>query len=82
MPEVEELSLMKSEAVLINIARGPIVDEVPFWAALQDQKIGAAGWCHSERILAPKMDTHGMWWQESLALQKTAVNWYPMFDAH
>jgi hypothetical protein len=31
---------MKSDAVLINIARGPIVDEVPFWAALQGEKIG------------------------------------------
>lgn len=32
---------MKSDAVLINIARGPIVDEVPFWTALQGEKIGA-----------------------------------------
>lgn len=39
---VKELSLMKSDAVLINIARGPIVDEVPFWAALQGEKIGGA----------------------------------------
>ena len=31
---------MKTDAVLINIARGPIVDEVPFWAALQGEKIG------------------------------------------
>ena len=34
---------MKSDAVLINIARGPIVDEVPFWAALQGEKIGLGG---------------------------------------
>eukprot|EP00438_Fugacium_kawagutii_P032257 Skav209888 [mRNA] locus=scaffold2642:256352:262599:- [translate_table: standard] len=39
---VVELSLMKSDAVLINIARGPIVDEVPFWTALQGEKIGGA----------------------------------------
>lgn len=31
---------MKSDAVVINIARGPVVDEVPFWAALQGEKIG------------------------------------------
>jgi len=39
---VKELSLMKSDAVVINIARGPVVDEVPFWAALQGEKIGGA----------------------------------------
>ena len=31
---------MKSTAVLINIARGPIVDEVPLWSALQNERIG------------------------------------------
>lgn len=36
----QEFSLMKSDAVVINIARGPVVDEVPFWAALQGEKIG------------------------------------------
>eukprot|EP00434_Breviolum_minutum_P015910 symbB.v1.2.014023.t1/scaffold992.1/size262058/9 len=39
---VKEFSLMKSDAVVINIARGPVVDEVPFWAALQGEKIGGA----------------------------------------
>ena len=36
----QEFSLMKSDAMVINIARGPVVDEVPFWAALQGEKIG------------------------------------------
>ena len=33
---------MKRDAVLINVARGPIVDEGSLWTALQGQKIGRA----------------------------------------
>lgn len=40
---VELLSLMRPTAVLINTARGPIVDEEALIKALQDKKIAAAG---------------------------------------
>ncbi|CAK9052871.1 Glycerate dehydrogenase (GDH) (Glyoxylate reductase) (Hydroxypyruvate dehydrogenase) (NADH-dependent hydroxypyruvate reductase) (HPR) (HPR-A) [Durusdinium trenchii] len=39
---IKELAQMKPDGVLINIARGPIVDEVPLWTALQNQRIGGA----------------------------------------
>lgn len=38
-----EIGLMKSTAVLVNIARGPIVDTVALTHALQEQKIRGAG---------------------------------------
>jgi glyoxylate reductase len=38
-----ELNLMKRTAILINIARGPVVDTTALTAALQDKRIYAAG---------------------------------------
>ena len=38
-----ELGLMKSSAILINISRGPVVDEPALIQALQDQTIRGAG---------------------------------------
>jgi len=38
----ESLKKMKPDGVLINIARGPIVDEVALYEALRDKKIGGA----------------------------------------
>lgn len=38
-----ELGLMKKDAILINAARGPIVDEVALYEALKDKTIKAAG---------------------------------------
>ncbi len=37
------LSAMKSEGILVNAARGPIVDENALYEALKEQKIAAAG---------------------------------------
>ncbi len=38
-----ELGIMKSTGILINIARGPVVDPVALYAALKDGSIRAAG---------------------------------------
>ena len=39
----DRLNLMKKSAILINVSRGPIVDEVALIDALASQKIAAAG---------------------------------------
>lgn len=41
--DAEVLSTMQSHAVLINIARGDVIDEAALIAALQDGVIGGAG---------------------------------------
>ncbi|MBC7318800.1 D-glycerate dehydrogenase, partial [Candidatus Bipolaricaulota bacterium] len=38
-----ELSLMKREAILVNVARGPVVDEGALVQALKERRILAAG---------------------------------------
>ncbi|CAE7470339.1 hprA, partial [Symbiodinium microadriaticum] len=38
----KELSYMKQDGVLINVARGPIVDENALWQTLQGEQIGGA----------------------------------------
>ena len=39
----KEFSLMKNTAILVNTARGPVVDEAALAAALREKKIWAAG---------------------------------------
>lgn len=39
----EQLRLMKKDAVLLNLARGPIIDELALYKALKENRIGGAG---------------------------------------
>jgi phosphoglycerate dehydrogenase-like enzyme len=62
----EELSMMKSSAYLINIARGQIVDEEALLIALQDKKIaGAVLDVFKEE---PLPSTHPFWKTENLII--------------
>ncbi len=38
-----QLDLLKPECVIVNIARGPVIDEEALYTRLRDKKIGAAG---------------------------------------
>jgi D-3-phosphoglycerate dehydrogenase len=43
MLSVEEFKLMKSEAIIVNTSRGPVIDEKALVDALQNKLIGGAG---------------------------------------
>lgn len=55
MIDARGLALMKPGAVLVNTARGPVVDEAALVAALRDRRIAAAGFdvYENEPALAP-----------------------------
>jgi phosphoglycerate dehydrogenase-like enzyme len=61
-----EISLMKESAVLINIARGPIVDEAALLQALQQQKIRGAGLDVFEQ--EPLPEDHPFWTLKNVVL--------------
>ena len=57
----DELRLLPSHAVLVNVARGPIVDEAALYEALRTGRIGAAGidtWYHYPQSEAERASTH------------------------
>ena len=41
---------MKQDGVLINVARGPIVDENALWQTLQGEQIGASAGQYKKQI--------------------------------
>lgn len=55
-----ELSVMKATALLINVARGPVVDQVALFAALKERRIAGAGidvwWGHpADGVIPPSV---------------------------
>jgi glyoxylate reductase len=55
MIDARRLALMKPSAVLVNTARGPVVDEAALVVALRERRIAAAGFdvYENEPALAP-----------------------------
>ena len=56
----EELSLLQPHSILVNVARGPVVDERSLYQALKDGVIGAAGldvWYHYPQSEAERRQT-------------------------
>ncbi|MEY3774765.1 MAG: hypothetical protein RLZZ129_1545 [Verrucomicrobiota bacterium] len=51
-----ELKLMKSTAFIINVGRGPVINEDALYAALRDRRIGGAGLDVWYRYPAPGQD--------------------------
>lgn len=80
----EALALMRRHAVLINVGRGPVVDEDALVAALNDGRIGGAAldvfrqeplpeghplWSAPDLIITPHMSAYGdRYWGRQLAL--------------
>jgi phosphoglycerate dehydrogenase-like enzyme len=61
-----EIGLMKPTAVLINIARGPVVDEAALLSALLEKKIRGAGLDVFEK--EPLPEDHPFWSMENVVL--------------
>ncbi len=58
--DADALSLMKETAILINVARGPVVDNRALYEALRDGKIAAAGLDVLEKEPLAKDDPLGL----------------------
>jgi phosphoglycerate dehydrogenase-like enzyme len=57
---------MPAHAVIVNVARGPVIDEAALYAALKDRRIGGA-----------VIDT---WWRYPTVPTEDVANWPFRFD--
>jgi phosphoglycerate dehydrogenase-like enzyme len=64
--DARALAAMKPHAVIVNVARGPVIDEVALWEALVARRIGGA-----------VIDT---WWRYPTTAQQDTATWPHRFD--
>lgn len=76
----EQLRRMRPDAILINIARGDLIDEPELIGALRERRLAAAGLDVFER--EPLPPEHPLWQLDNVILSPHIAGFTPRYDDH
>jgi phosphoglycerate dehydrogenase-like enzyme len=76
----EQLRLLRPDAILINIARGDLIDEPELIDALRERRLAAAGLDVFER--EPLPPEHPLWQLDNVILSPHIAGFTPRYDDH